>query len=291
MNKILLVDVSSIFHRSYHALSKRFEATDIYGNNCIGTYGFFNSLFKVCKLYGPFSKFIFAIDVKGSTSERKSLDENYKSGRTSQKSEFYTDLHSLIHTYIPMLKIMPLGLKGYEADDIIASACNYVTNNSREANDNDYHISIFSGDNDFELCTKYTESVSLIKTQPTLREVSYEEIIAKWGNVDPNSIALLKAITGDSSDNIVGIKGFKLKKALKVYDDEEWIQRHSTILNKNLELLNFRDDLEVVPRAVDFSNSNLKKIFLTLNSSSLIKRLDNGLLDFLHKDLNGGFAH
>lgn len=278
MNKILLVDVSSIFHRSYHALSKRFKATDIYGNNCVGTYGFFNSLFKTCKLYGPFNKFIFAIDVKGSTSERKALDGNYKGGRTSQKSEFYTDLHSLIHTYIPMLKIMPLGLKGYEADDIIASACKYVVSN---ADDNDYHISIFSGDNDFELCTKYTDSISLIKTQPTLREVPYDEIIAKWGDIDPDSIALLKAITGDSSDNIEGIRGYKLKKALKVYNDEEWLQQHSNILTKNLDLLNFRDDLEVVPRAVDFSESNLRKIFLTLNSSSLIKRLDNGLLDFL----------
>lgn len=279
MNKILLVDVSSLFHRSYHALSSNFEAVDLDGNPCTGTFGFFTSLIKTINDYGPFEKYVFALDVKGSTDVRKKKSSEYKSNRTTQKEIFYKDIDNLIKNYIPMLGIQALGLKGYEADDIIASACKVISTAKEES-----EVYIISGDSDLELCIEFfvdsNSKVFFIKTQPELKLLTMADVVEKWGGVEPKDIALIKAIIGDSSDTIQGIKGYKLQRALRVYKNEEWLNKPeiAEIIAKNLDIIRLRADLEPIPRKINLSYENLEKIFLKLESKSLLLRLRRGTL-------------
>lgn len=279
MKKVLLIDVSSIFYRAHFSLSKRFEAVDTNGRPSTGTYGFFTTLFKVINEVSGIDKYLFAIDVKGSTSVRKAKNTEYKASRTQKPQSLYDDLQNLLTNYVPLLDIMPLGLAGYEADDIIASACNYM---SKEWADEELQIYILSGDGDLEQCIKYgannpKHSYFFIKTQPAWKIIGEAEVLEKWGGADvnPNSITLLKAIIGDGSDNIRGIKGYKIKKALKVYEDEEWLNlpENKEIIEHNIDILQMRDDLEVVPRPINLSESNLEKLFINLNSKTLLQRL------------------
>lgn len=267
---ILLCDVSSIFYRSWHSLSKKFKATDINGKPSVGCYGFFTTLFKVINEIKP-THFVFAIDVKGATQARKEKNENYKANRKPKPKEFYEDLANLIENYIPKLKIMPLGLASYEADDIIGGACKFISNSPELFPS--YHIYILSGDGDLEQCVQYTEHISFIKTQPSWKLVSRDDILEKWGNPLPHQIPLLKAIIGDGSDNISGIPGYKIKRASKVLNDESFLTQHSQLINSNLEIIKLRDDLEACPRPIDLSYENLERIFLELNSKSLLSRL------------------
>lgn len=272
MEKILIVDVSSVFHRAYNVLCKRMEgAVDLNGSPSVGTYGFLTTLFKTTKEFGPFSKYLFAIDVKGSTSTRKSTDKNYKSNRIKKSNDFYLDKDNLINNYLPMIDITPLGLKDYEADDIIASACKYISTTYKEGT---YEIYILSGDSDLEMCIKYSTNIHFIKTQPKWCLLKNEDIYQKWGIENPNDIALLKAISGDDSDNIEGIFGYRRKKALKVYKDKSFLNQHREKIEKNLSLINLKDNLEAVPRELNVSLEILNQMFSKLNSKTLLKRAD-----------------
>ena len=215
---------------------------------------------------------MFAYDCKNSTSDRKSISIDYKSNRKSKPSEFYKDLDVLLRTYIPMLGVLPLGKQGYEADDIIASTCKYISSVVEEQSS----IYILSGDGDLEQCAKYENnllSIHWIKTQPQWVVWNSSNVLDKWGVDNPNSITLMKAIVGDSSDNIRGVKGYKKAKALKVYNDPSFLDQHSGIISYNLSLLNFKDDLEVVPKSVDLSVENLTNLFSQMKAFSMLKRV------------------
>jgi len=268
--KILLVDVSSVFHRAYNVLCKRIQGSvDLDGNPTVGTYGFLTTLFKTTNEFGPFTKYLFALDVKGSTSSRKSTDGNYKSNRTKKTNDFYLDKDNLINNYLPMMGIVPLGMRDYEADDIIASACKYISTNYNEGT---YEIYIISGDSDLESCIKYGKDIHFIKTQPKWGLLRNEDVYKKWGVENPDDIALLKAISGDDSDNIEGIYGYRRKKALKVYKNKSFLDQHKEKIERNLSLITLKDDLEAVPRGLSVSSESLNKMFSKLNSKTLLKR-------------------
>ena len=272
MNKILLIDVSSVFHRAYSSLSKRMpEAIDINGIPCAGTYGFLTSIFRACREFGPFTHYLFAIDVKGSTSTRKKENPNYKSNRKPKDNSFYKDRDNLINNILPKLDILPLGLFNYEADDIIASACKYIYSNP---DNNMSRVFIMSGDKDLEQCVKYSDRIDFIKTQPKWELLSNKSIMEKWANISPNDIPLLMSIIGDGSDNIKGIRGYKLKRALTVYLDDKFLNDNKDIIEKNLSLIKLKDNLQAVPRKIKIKKEIMNQVFLELNSKSLIKRLD-----------------
>lgn len=268
--KILLVDVSSVFHRAYNSLSTKIpNATDSEGNPSIGTYGFLSSFFKACKEFGNFTHYLFALDVKNSTSARTLISSEYKGNREKKDNSFYKDKDNLVNNILPMLDILPLGMQGYEADDIIASSCRYVSENYAGIN---YEVYIMSGDRDLEQTSVYSPNIHFIKTQPKWELVSNSKILEKWGNIDPKDIPLIKAISGDSSDNIMGIRGYRTKKALQVYKNLEFLDQHREIIEKNLSLIKLKDNLDAVPRTVNITMEKLEKVFNLLNSPTLLKR-------------------
>lgn len=275
MKKVLLVDINSIFYRSYSSLYKRIpNAIDSRGNPCVGTYGFFTTFFKTLEQLKGVDGYVFAYDCIGSTSIRKELSTEYKSNRKQKSSHFYKDLDNLLKTYIPMLGILPLGKQGYEADDIIASACRYI---SSVTDDTSVSIYILSGDGDLEQCAIYnTPKVSIfwVKTQPSWGIWDTSKVLSKWGVNDAKYITLLKAITGDSSDFIKGVKGYKKAKALKVFRDESFLSENKELIERNISLIKLKDDLDVCPRAIDLSKENLFHMFTYMNSKTLLSRIN-----------------
>lgn len=268
--KILLIDVSSVFHRAYNSLSKRIpNATDINGIPSAGTYGFLTSFFRALKDYGPFTHYLFALDVKNSTSSRKLISSDYKCNRHKQENTFYQDRDNLIKKILPMMDILPLGLSGYEADDIIASSCKYISKNYTN-----YEVYIMSGDKDLEQTVRYSDNIHFIKTQPKWDLVSNSQIREKWGNVSPEKIPLIMSICGDNSDNITGIRGYKIKKSLQVYNNPEFLEQHKETIEKNLSLITLKDNLDAVPREINISPEKLKQTFQYLNAPTLLKRKD-----------------
>lgn len=273
--KILLVDVSSIFHRAYHSLHKRMpDAKDIKEVPCAGTYGFLTSFFRVAREYGPFTHYMFANDVKGSCTSRKKANTDYKKNRKAKSSDFYADKDNLINNILPMLGITPLGMIDYEADDIIASSCNYIYNKEQSGFSENTNTIIFSGDKDLEMCIKYSKNIHFLKIQPSWNFVTNKEVLEKWGDINPEDMSLVKAITGDSSDNIRGVYGYKMLKTLKVYKDEDFLRKHKEIINNNLNILTLKDDLEAVPRTININKESLNIALRYLNANSLLKRED-----------------
>lgn len=268
--RIILIDVSSVFHRAYSSLYTRMpDATDSMGIPSAGTYGFLTSFFRALKDYGPFTHYLFALDVKNSTSVRKSISSEYKGNRQKQENTFYQDRDNLIKKILPMMDILPLGLSGYEADDIIASSCKYISKNYTN-----YEVYIMSGDKDLEQTVRYSDNIHFIKTQPKWDLVSNSQIREKWGNISPEKIPLIMSICGDSSDNIIGIRGYKIKKSLQVYNNPEFLELHKEIIEKNLSLITLKDNLEAVPREINISPEKLEQTFQYLNAPTLLKRKD-----------------
>ena len=271
--KVLLVDVSSLFHRAYHALSFRMpDLVDSGGVPCVGTYGFFNTIFKIRAEFVKFDQVVWAIDCAGGSSTRKQIDPEYKAGRKQQSSTFYQDLSNL-KKYLSLTKVMPLGLNGYEADDIIASSVRYMAENYSDKEN--LEVFIASGDGDFELCLDWPLDIKLLKISP-LKILTKADVLEKWNVDNLSDIPLLKALIGDSSDNVPSIasKG----KAYRLYKDPTFLKVNEQRILRNASLLNFKNDLDVVPRSPDFSPENLEKIFTLMDSKSLLNRLKKGSL-------------
>jgi 5'-3' exonuclease len=248
MKKILLVDINSLFHRAYYATNRAYpNLVDSSKNPIAGTYGFFTTLFKAIKEYGPFDYYTFAYDSKQANTNRKSIDERYKKNRKKMPQEFYNDLEVLLKKYLPKLKIIPLAKRGYEAEDILASCARYLPTiiNDKIA------MYFLSGDGDLDQCVKYNldGEVYFIKIQPKWGLFTREDILKKWNVDNPELVVLAKAIAGDSSDNIVG----------------------GELLN-NVKLILFRDDLDANCYSIDLSKENINYLFKDVTDER-IKRL------------------
>ena len=119
LDRLLIVDCHALFHRSRSALSRAMgEMQTSLGVPTTGTYGFLNSLFSVIEQY-EFDSVVPVYDA--GNNWRKKEDTDYKADREKSSIAHYADMNLLIEDVLPALGFTPVGVKGYEADDVIAT--------------------------------------------------------------------------------------------------------------------------------------------------------------------------
>ena len=146
---------------------------------------------------------------------RHEADETYKAHRDVAPEHFFQDLANLQQILQESLDIPLCMAPGYEADDVLGTLANRAANEG-------WRVRILSGDRDlFQLVDdSATSPCSTWAAAPTPRtagplEMRREGVVAKLG-VTPEEVVDLKALTGDSSDNIPGVKGVGPKTAINL---------------------------------------------------------------------------
>ncbi|AFY70135.1 DNA polymerase I [Thalassoporum mexicanum PCC 7367] len=206
---LLLVDGHSLAFRSYYAFAYRQDgglrtSTGIPTSIC---YGFLNSLLEFLKRQQPDAVAI-AFDLAAPTFRHKA-DDTYKAGRPETPADFIPDLKNL-QRLLAAMNICTTTAEGYEADDVIGTL-------TKKAIAQDYAVKIFSGDQDlFQLIDDAKQvSVMHLGRGDKMGEFHAAEVVEKLG-ITPEQVVDYKALCGDSSDNIPGVKGIGSKTAAKL---------------------------------------------------------------------------
>lgn len=208
MKRLVLIDGKSVFYRGYYAMGA-LSLPD--GTPTGGVYGFAAIAMEIVKKLDP-TKVVVAWDSKTSVSKRRAIYQDYKAGRIKPGEDFYTQ--------IPLLKelIGDLGwnfveIENYEADDIIGTL-------SREADEaGDWETYIISSDLDMlQIVDSNTHMWRILKGFTNIEKINVPELEAKYG-IKKSQFLDLKALKGDSSDNIPGVAGIGEKTAVKLLND------------------------------------------------------------------------
>lgn len=212
---LLLIDGHSLAFRSYYALTKGGEGglSTREGVPTSVTYGFLKALLDHCKGLQP-QGVVVAFDTAEPTF-RHQADETYKAHRDEAPEAFFQDLANLQTILQESLDIPLCMAPGYEADDVLGTLANQAANEG-------WRVRILSGDRDlFQLVDDSRDIAALyMGGGPYARnsgplEIRREGVVAKLG-VTPEEVVDLKALTGDSSDNIPGVKGVGPKTAINL---------------------------------------------------------------------------
>lgn len=215
---LLLVDGHSLAFRSFYAFSKGGEgglATKD-GRPTSVTYGFLKALLDNSKTLKPEGVAI-AFDTAEPTFRHKA-DANYKAHRDVAPEVFFQDLEQLQQILETHLQLPLCMAPGYEADDVLGTLANRAATSG-------WGVRILSGDRDLfqlvddrrDIAVLYMGGGPYAKSSgPTL--IREEGVLGKLG-VMPNKVVDLKALTGDSSDNIPGVRGVGPKTAINLLKD------------------------------------------------------------------------
>lgn len=208
MNRLVLIDGKSVFYRGYYAMGA-LGLPD--GTPTGGIYGFAAISMEIVKKLDP-TKVVVAWDSKTSTSKRKALYQDYKAGRVKPGEDFYAQI-PLLKDLIKNLGWSFIELDDYEADDIIGTL-------SKQADDaGDWETYIISSDLDMlQIVDSNTHMWRILKGFSNIEKIDIKEVESKYG-IKKSQFLDLKALKGDSSDNIPGVPGIGEKTAAKLLND------------------------------------------------------------------------
>ncbi len=205
----LLVDGHSLAFRSYYAFAYRGDgglrtSTGIPTSIC---FGFLKSLLEILDREQPTAVAI-AFDLATPTF-RHEIDSTYKAGRPETPEDFIPDLENL-QQILAAMNLPAFTLPGFEADDVIGTL-------SQRASYEGYAVKILSGDRDmFQLVDAEKQiSVMYLNRADKIIEFHAAEVQEKMG-ILPHQVVDFKALCGDSSDNIPGVRGIGEKTAVKL---------------------------------------------------------------------------
>jgi len=212
---LLLVDGHSLAFRSFYAFAKGGDGglATKEGVPTSVTYGFLKALLENVKGLSP-QGVVIAFDTAGPTF-RHDADATYKAHRDEAPEHFFTDLANLQQILSEAMDLPLCMAPGYEADDVLGTLANRAANGG-------WRVRILSGDRDlFQLVDDGRDIAVLYmgggpyarNSGPTV--IRREGVIAKLG-VTPEEVVDLKALTGDASDNIPGVKGVGPKTAISL---------------------------------------------------------------------------
>jgi DNA polymerase-1 len=197
----MIIDGNPYIHRAYHAL-KHLYIKGSYKVNAV--YGFLKLLFKLLNMFKP--DYILICFDYPSKYFRHSLFKEYKSTRKPLDQSLIKQM-KIIREGITALNIMQLEIKGYEAEDLIATI---VTKNSFE---NNIQTIIVSGDKDILQLINNDK----VRVWDDSKHIMYstQQVKTKYG-VTPKQLVDVLSLSGDNVDNIPGVKGIGIKTAIKL---------------------------------------------------------------------------
>lgn len=205
--KILLIDGNSMANRAFYATMGRMMKTPT-GISTNAVYGFFQIMFKTIEEEKP-DKIIVAFDISSSEKRTKIFNE-YKAGR-HKAPEDLTMQFPIIKELLKTMNIPIVQKDGIEADDILGAI---AKKEGKKGN----KIIILTGDRDYFQLVDINVNIRYPKTIMGKTEyIIYDnyKINEEYG-LTPEKLIEVKALMGDASDNIPGVKGIGEKTALKL---------------------------------------------------------------------------
>ena len=306
MKKLLILDSNSIINRAFYGI-RTLNAPDGTPTNAI--YGFLNILTKLINDYNP-DYILAAFDLKAPTFRHKLYSE-YKATRKGMPEELAVQL-PIMKDILSYMNIPILELEGYEADDIIGTV-------SRICKTSSVGCLIATGDrDDLQLAGDGTTVVlTSTKSGQSVTELYDDKAVLDKYGVTPAQFVDMKALMGDTSDNIPGVKGIGEKTASKL------IVQFGTIENmyENIESANVSEKIKnslideknsaflsktlaqidnYVPIEIDFEKSafssesntyspELYNILMQLGLKSVIKKFGLTPREETHNAINSDF--
>ena len=281
-DRVLIIDGMNTFIRSFAAI----PTMDENGNHIGGVTGFLKSVGYVTRKFKP-SRVYVIFDGKGGSKRRRDIYPDYKLGRkpltrlnrtydmTTEKDEQDLMRYELVIVAKALMKlpITTITLDHVEADDIISYIAQHVVENGGES-------IIYSTDKDFLQLVG-----DGIKVWNPVRKKTYiPEVVLEDHGIHPNNFLLYRALTGDTSDNLPGIKGLGMKTLLKFmpgFATEEKLTLDEVITiaesSKSKVMSKIVDQKEIIQRnltlmsllSVMISDNNKMKILNKINRPQL----------------------
>lgn len=279
MAKILLIDGNSILNRAYFALP---SLNNKQGQNVNAVFGFINIMLKVCQDYAP-DKLVVAFDMRGHNF-RKDIYPEYKANRKGMPDDLAMQM-PVLHDLLAKMSVTVVEKAGVEADDIIGTI----------TMDNGYENYVVSGDRDMLQLVSPSVTVLLTKRGVTEVESVDPETLKSVYNLTPSQVIEYKALRGDTSDNIPGVRGIGEKTAMSLLekygdidtlfdnvDKEKGALREKLVEGKEMAYVS--KTLATIVRNADVEfdlekcglyslNQEVKEAFEQLQFRSLISRL------------------
>lgn len=201
--KFVIIDGNAIIHRAYHAVP---PLTTKDGTIVNAVYGFTSMLLKVLSDIKP-DYIAVSFDLAGPTF-RDEIYTEYKATRVKADQDLYDQI-PMVHDMVTAFGIPIYVKEGFEADDVIGTLAESLKKKKKEITS-----IIVTGDRDLlQLVDDDITEVYLLKKGITDVELYNEAKVVERFNFGPESIVEFKALRGDSSDNIPGVKGIGEKTA------------------------------------------------------------------------------
>ena len=304
-DRVLIVDGYNTFIRCFTANPTMNED----GIHVGGIAGFLKSVGYAARLLDS-TRIVVVFDGAGGSMRRRALYKEYKQSRKSKirLNRIYEDIADLtddeesmkrqlirIFDYLDFLPVHSLSIDNVEADDVIAyCALQYF----------EKHVDIMSSDKDF---LQLADDRINIWSPTKKRAYGPAEIVSDYG-IHPYNFVIYRALDGDTSDNIPGIRGFALKTTLKAFPmlaeprnvEPQEMYNHATANRKKLKvyetLIEHRNDFERNLALMQLSDTYLTtQAQLNINSTldQKVKKLNRfGFTDLVRQDkMSGALPH
>ena len=289
MKKLLILDSNSILNRAFYGV-RYVSAKDGPPTNAI--YGFLNILLKLIKEQEP-DYICAAFDVKAPTFRHKQY-EGYKAQRKPMPEGLAAQM-PLAKDVLRAMGVTILEKEGYEADDIIGTV-------ARLCEESEISCFIATGDkDDLQLASDKTKVILTVTKSGYNETIIYDDKAVKEKyHVTPTEFIDVKALMGDPSDNIPGVKGVGEKTAMSLIEKHHSIEyiyeniddiglkgtmlqkmkdgREMAFMSKELATINRNTPIEFNAEKCVFdgfeNNGELYEILKRLELNSIIKKLD-----------------
>jgi len=288
MEKIVLIDGHSILNRAFYGMP---DLTNSEGVHTGAVYGFLNIMFMILEEEKP-EYIAVAFDVHAKTF-RHELFAEYKGTRSPMPPELREQV-PLIQDVLKAMGISVVTLPGYEADDVLGTI-------AKKSQSKGLEVALVSGDRDLLQISDEHIKIRIPKTKggKTVIENYYPEDVVNEYGVTPKVFIDMKALMGDSSDNVAGVHGVGPKSATKLlvtYGSLDGIYEHIDEMKPSAQKDNLISDKESaylsqklvtidIDAPVDFELSNAKlenlynqdayAYFKRLEFKNFLSRFDN----------------
>lgn len=301
MSKFVLIDGHSILNRAFYGVPIFTNSEGLHTN---AVFGFLNIMFKIIDSKQP-DYMAVAFDVHQPTF-RHEMFKDYKGTRKPMMEELREQV-PVIKELLQKMNITTVELPGYEADDVIGTL-------SKEGEKAGMEVDVISGDRDLLQLASDHITICIPKTkkgQTTVEEYNTEGVRRLY-KVTPTEFIDVKALMGDSSDNIPGVPGIGEKGATAIisqfgsienaYDHADEIsntRNRNALLNnyemaqmsKTLATINIQSPVEVTPeqcKLEDIYTEDALEMIKRLEFKSMIQRFGSVTST---NDCEGGFKY
>lgn len=254
MNKFLIIDGNSIMNRAFYAISARTMMISS-GISTNAIYGFLNIYWMIENMLSPdFTAVSF--DLRKPTF-RHELYSDYKGTRKGMPDELRPQM-DVIKDILTAMNIPIIEKETFEADDVLGTV-------AKINEKNDIFTYILTGDKDsFQLISDKTSVViPTTKMGKTDYNIYTPELLKENFNIEPYQVVDVKALMGDTSDNIPGVKGIGEKTAYSLID------KYTTLNN----IYDHIHVLDASPKIIDKLVENKEMAYLSYKLATIYKKV------------------